>query len=454
MSLSFLRNFYQSTYFPIYLLFFLLSLSVTQLGGTNAKSRFAALRAITEKQTLSINDYKEWTHDWSLAPSGNYYSNKAPGGVILGLVPFALAEIPTQIFAKSSDEKGRIPEPNYGQILFLVLLSQMIPFCFIVHFLAKKIEAKSGSQISFFFVLATLFGNTAAIYMNCYFGHGLAAILFLSAFFFFYEDKFVESSFFIGLSCLTDYSALLFVPFFLIATLFKANRVQNYKNIIIGSTLPMIFFLWYHWQVFGGPLELATKYINPEQVSPVPSNEGLIYGTSRIALPKWEYFKGLLFSTERGILFTQPWVFFSILIVFFKAKLAEKTFLLGGFLALLLAISSVNYWHGGWTIGPRYISFVFPAFAYALCMNWLPNKKILSLFAWISLGVACAFRIWSFPFSNLAPLENLWGYFFTQFIEAKKATPYARLAMGLIFTAACSFWMWRRAKLYKASTLL
>ena len=81
-----------SSVLPWVLLFVALSLAVTQYGGENAKSRDAALRALTEAHTFSIDNYKEWTLDWAHAPNGHYYSNKAPGAVLLGLPMFAATD--------------------------------------------------------------------------------------------------------------------------------------------------------------------------------------------------------------------------------------------------------------------------------------------------------------------------------------------------------------------------
>jgi 4-amino-4-deoxy-L-arabinose transferase-like glycosyltransferase len=61
-------------------------------GGWNQNSRFNLLRAIVERHTLQIDAYHENTQDKAHF-HGHYYSDKAPGLVLLAL-PFALAARP------------------------------------------------------------------------------------------------------------------------------------------------------------------------------------------------------------------------------------------------------------------------------------------------------------------------------------------------------------------------
>ena len=61
-----------------------------QGGGWNQNSRFALVRAILERHTLSIDAYHDQTGDRALW-RGHYYSDKAPGMSLLALVPVDVA---------------------------------------------------------------------------------------------------------------------------------------------------------------------------------------------------------------------------------------------------------------------------------------------------------------------------------------------------------------------------
>ena len=59
-------------------------------GGWNQNSRFDLVRAIVEQGTLRIDAYHENTQDKSFY-QGHYYSDKAPGLVLLALPAAAIA---------------------------------------------------------------------------------------------------------------------------------------------------------------------------------------------------------------------------------------------------------------------------------------------------------------------------------------------------------------------------
>lgn len=426
---------------PWVALFLGLALAVTQYGGTNARARIAALRAMTEARTLHIDAYADWTFDWSLAPSGHYYSNKAPGGVLLGYPVFAALDYPVLLFNQSYDENGRAPEPGYLELTLFNLLMQLLPFSFLVLYASSKLEAQGVPRAGVhFFALTALLGNTAAIYMNCYFGHGLAALLFLAGFLAWLERKYLGAAFFLAATMLTDYGGACLIPFFVLATLWRERSWKPLLPIALGAAPCGLLWIWYHTVVFGGPLEVASKFINPTQLVPVTGGDNL-WGTMGIfPIPSALY--GLLFGPERGILFTQPWVLVGLpLLVFFLPR-GAGFFLGGGFFAMLWMNASVGGWYGGYTLGPRYLSLFFPAFALALAWNWARLPQLSKYFLWVGLAVALAFRAWTYPFSNLAPMENLWAYHAGKWLTDHPGTNFLRLGMVLVFSAAAFAW-WR-----------
>ena len=431
---------------PWLALFLALALAVTQYGGTNARSRIASLRAMTEARSLTIDNYVDWTYDWSLSPNGHYYSNKAPGAALLGYPVFALLDYPV-LFAQQAkkDPQGRVPEPGYLELTFLSLIMQLLPFTLLVLFAARTLAARGTSLTALhFFALAALFGNTAAIYMNCYFGHGLAAIFFFAGFYAWLLGNYRWSGFFVAATLLTDYGGATVLPFFLLATIWREKDIRPLGPIALGAAPIALLWIWYHAVAFGSPFAVASQFINPSQVVPVQGSENL-WGTYG-AFPSTTALWGLLFGTERGLLFTQPWMLVAVVLLPWLGNLPRGTalFLVGGLGGLLWMNASVGGWYGGYTLGPRYLALILPAFSLALAWAW-PSIHAPARFALIAgLAVALAFRLWTYPFSNLAPFENLWVHHWAQFAEAKSSTPFARAAMACVFSAAAAFWALRR----------
>ncbi|MGE3261543.1 MAG: hypothetical protein AB7K68_07175 [Bacteriovoracia bacterium] len=434
----------ESPLLPWAALFLALALAVTQFGGTNARSRIAALRAMTEGHVLTIDSYVDWTFDWSLAPNGHYYSNKAPGGALLGLPAFALLDYPTRLPNKKIDAQGRAPEPGYLQLTLFNLLMQLLPFAFLVLYAGRKLQERGVSSSGLhFFALAAFFGNTAAIYMNCYFGHGLAALLFLAAMLAWLERRYAWASFFFAATMLTDYAGACVIPFFLLATFWRERNGKIILPIALGAAPIALLWIWYHWVAFGSPFAVASQFINTTQLVHVEGSENL-WGTVGI-FPIPGALKGLLFGSERGILFTQPWILAVIPLLFFpksKELPSGSLFLfLGGFLGVLWMNSSVGAWYGGHAIGPRYLALAFPAFALMIAWRWNELPEWARSVLWVTLGIALVFRILIYPFSNLAPMENLWLYHAGKFFEAHAGTAFLRLGIALTLSAATLLWV-------------
>lgn len=436
--------------FPWVVFFLFINLSVTQYGGTNANARIAGLRAITESGTLNIDPYVNWTIDWSKSPNGHYYSNKAPGGVIFGLPFFAAVDIPVMLLTKDKrNAQGYYPGPGYIQHIILILFTQLLPFSLLVLLISDYLQQQGFSRMSVhIFSLCALFGNTAAVYMNCYFGHGLAAVHFLACFFFWLQRRYGWSSFFFASSLLTDYGTAYVFPFFVIATLLRERTWKPALAALIGASPIAAIWTWYHWVAFGSPLATANQFINPQQIEKV-QGPSAIDGAYSI-FPSAEVFYRLLFGPERGLLFLLPWALAVFPIFFYRTKnipTGAKTFLVGGLLGLLWMNASFGGWHGGWTVGPRYISLIFPALALLVGMAWdsIPRSARLVLF--ICAIVSVAFRIWIYPFSNLAPVDPLWSYYFVLYdLVGLKSTGGLRISMALFALGATLFWVSKREK--------
>lgn len=437
--------------FPWAALFVFLNLAVTQYGGTNAMSRFAALRAATEGHTLRIDRYKDWTVDWSLSPNGHLYSNKAPGAFFVGLPIFAATDTVSAIFdSQPKDELGRRREPGYAQKLILVLLTQILPFALLILFLGESLEKRRTPTMALhLFALAALFGNTAALYMNSYFGHPLAAWLFLLCFYALETGHERTAGLCFGLTLLTDYGAAAIAPLVPahILSSRKGHRLKSLLSLLVGALIPAALWVFYHAAAFGSPFAIASQFINPEQVQAVAEQKNH-WGTFSF-LPSFHSLFKLLFGPERGLLFTQPWLLLlwlrlPMLALKDKSVRISAAFLFLSLAGLLWINAGFGSWEGGWTIGPRYLCLAFPAFAYFMAESWLKFPKILQLLLGAGVLVSLAFRALTYPFSNLAPAENLWTYHLSLFLHAENPTPYARLVLLLIACLTTYFFLRRR----------
>ncbi len=443
----------KSTVLPWAILFIFSNLLVTQLSNTNARSRIASLRAITEGHTLDINNYKDWTMDWSQSPNGKIYSNKAPGGMLIGLPIFWATDlIASGFYHGSLDEKSRRPEPGYLQLIILVLFTQILPFAALVVFIANKLAAWGYSRATqHYFALAALFGNTAAIYMNTYFGHGLAALLFLGFAICWIERNYALASFWFSFAILTDYVGIAILPAFVLGTVLRERSLKPALPCMGGAIPGALLWIGYHLAAFGSPFAIATQFNNPALMEEVVNRSNLWGGFT--FLPSLNILYELLIGPSRGLLFTQPWLLLTVILVpnFFAGgsrrngnKPHFALMLMLGLMGLLWINAGYGVWHGGWCAGPRYLSMIFPAFALlaAILLEKLPHFRAPF---WVALAAALCFRILIFPHSDLAPASPLWIYYFEQYFNGHLGTSLVRLFLLLLGILGALFWVRRQS---------
>lgn len=445
------RSVYENPLFPWVTLFLLLALMVTQYGGPNAMSRVAAMRAITEGRTLNIDNYRDWTIDWAKAPNGHYYSNKAPGAALLGLPIFAITDFFSLSLAHLNhkiDEKGRAPQPGYFPHVIVMLFLQLVPFGLLVLSIGRWMHSKGISNGAVtFFALASLFGNTAVFYMNSNFGHGISAILFLAAFFNWYRGNYLLTGIFLAWCLLSDYGVAFALPFFLGATLWREWNYRPLTRIAFGAAPGAIVWIAYHIACFGSPFATANQFTNPEQIMTL-DHTGLHLWGEYSPLPSFEILGKLLLGPSRGLLFTQPWTLAVFALPFFqRGPLTKGTIAVaaGSLLGLLWMNAGFGGWHGGWSMGPRYLSVAFPAIALAIGLAWRGFPSWMKAVLWIGLGVSLAFRLLVFPFPNMAPDTNLWTYHWELALSPDhRGTIILRYALALLAITAVE--LWRRAR--------
>ena len=446
----------RSPLLPWVLLFLFVSLLVTQRGGTNAAARIAALRSITDGGTLHIDRYKDWTIDWALSPNGHYYQNKAPASVFLGIPVFTITDLlERHTGADLRDEKGRLPAPGHLTYIALVLIVQLLPFSLLVLYVGRELAARGVTQAGqHFFALAALFGNTASMLMNSYFGHGLASVLFLATFVFWLQRRWAFAGLCLSWCVLTEYGALFALPAFVVATLFRERNLRWVTPVLLAAVPASAIWCWYHTVTFGSPFSIASVYSNPKEIYQVPERHNL-WGTFSF-LPYPEFVGALVFGPSRGILFTQPWVLVLIGCTVFVRRHRE---LLSASLLTVLTLAALLWmnggfggWHAGWTIGPRYLSLSFPALAATAALVWdrLPRDARAAL--WAGLAVSLVFRWLLLPFNVVQPIRPLWPLAWQLLVTSKTITPYIYLAMAAI-ASAITAWVVLRSQRNAASAL-
>ncbi len=373
--------------------FLLINLACHLSAGNNADSRFATLIAMVEDHSFKIDPYVDLTTDWARTPDGHYYSNKAPGPMLIAAPLFWGLEKSWLGHHENKEERIRLLIQHKASWLKLFsYLFQLLPFLFLTWMIANKLIQENKSDFAIFMTLATLlFGNTASLFMSTYYGHAMTAVFILATLLALESSRFFCLGLFLGFTILCDYSgALLIIPLLLILK----PSAKTYLKIFLGGIFPLALWSWYHSRCFGSPFAIANQFQNP-LYQDVKSEAHNLWGIL-LPVPQLSTLYQLFFVTSRGILWVAPWIL--VILGWVGVKTAQgKTsevpaplkFATWGFGLLLWVNSCFGGWHGGLTPGPRYLSPTFPALALGLglVIDSLkpPTQKILFLSVIFSL---------------------------------------------------------------------
>ncbi len=447
MKSIFSRDVIRSPFLPIALAFLLLGLIVTQDGGQNAASRLLSMRAVVESGSFAIDPYLKSTDDWSLAPNGHYYSNKAPGSILLGLPVFYVLDEVHRPFEKIPED-GIRPQPEYFQNTFLSLFVQGLPYAilclFICAYLYRSWVPLDGVYL---FFLSALFGNTAVVFMNSYFGHALSAVLQLGALFFLLKRNYSLFGLFCSLAMLSDYGFFFQIPAVLVAFFLSRPGLKGALNATLFAIPAAIAWSLYHGLIFGSPFVVASKFQNPVFLD--QTNE-VFWGM--FSLPHWPWVWELIFGQSRGLIVQQPWIFLVVpfsLIAILRDKrksphLIPWVYCVFGLVGLLFMNASFNGWHGGATAGPRYLAGILPCFALLGAISYSGWNKPMRVAVWSLVGVSILFRGLMYGGTILAPMESLWSYYIRELLS--RGTPALRSAIFIVLLAVSLVLSYRRSK--------
>lgn len=373
-------------------------------GETNPLARYATLSAMVDRSTFTIDGYENLTVDWARTPDGHYYSNKPPGPAFLGLPFFWLWD--AAFYGNISSLPLKIATRNREAKLILFMLSfllQIVPAVALAWWGQSILRDRGQSfEARLFFLLAMLFGCTPALLLNTYFGHGMAALGLFASALCAYQRKVGWSAFCFGWSLLSDYSAALLLPGLvgMWSYAWPRDRYFLISKVCVGALLPAALWFWYHQICFGSPFSLPNKFQNPTFVDEPTGLWGIF-----LPWPSPSRLASLLFGTQRGLLWTQPWVLAAFPLgvgtVWKNRALLDMQgrflFLaVSGLSLLLLMNAAFGGWHGGWTIGPRYLSPVLFIMAFATASIIDHCKKWLRSVLWTALMFTLCFYALAF----------------------------------------------------------
>jgi len=172
----------------------------------------------------------------------------------------------------------------------------------------------------------------------------------------------------LGGAVLVESSSALLALGAVAALLLDPARRRRLPWLILGGLGPALVFLAWNQVSFGDPLTYG--YAHKLTPSMAAAHEQGILGLS---WPRTEGLSGLLLSGRRGLFFLAPWLILAPVGVVWacldrRVTRAWRVLLVLGTVVVPVLLSGFADWHGGQTLGPRYLVFVMPLFGVAAAL--------------------------------------------------------------------------------------
>ena len=366
----------------------------------NEFTRWATAAAIVEGHTFEVSRLAPLLgrdfEDLSVV-DGKYYSNKAPGGALVGLPGYFIAR---QLVGPPSAESMR---PTLTAMRLLAATIPAILLAVIFAAVARRLGAESVACA----VGTLLFATPLFAYGMLNFSHALTAMALFAAWALLFVRPSPGGDFaagaLIGLATVSEYPAAI-AGAVLVAF---AIRSRNVVRIVAGGLPFAIALALYNRAIFGSYFALSSGFERDPAFRTLAQR-----GLFGIGVPDPIVALKLLFDPSKGLLIFSPVLIVALAsIPRARAVLTPLQFrsLLATPVAIFLTYAGYPNWHGGWTVGARYL---VPALAFLLLPLAFLGERLKPLFAFLFGASVAAVALTSLVFPFIPPdIPVPWGTF-------------------------------------------
>ena len=331
-------------------------------GGWNQNAQWDLTRALVERQTFQIDEFRANSGDisWSNA-SGTWhaYVNKPPGVSMLTSIPYALIH------------RWQLPNRVNAQIVTILtcgVCGALIPVV-IYAYARRRVNATPVTSVCV--ALSIALGTIVFPYSTMLFAHVPSALFLLLAFTLL-DERPLLAGVCAGIASICFYVC---IP----AVLILAIR-KNPLRFFLGGLPFAILLGWYHFVCFGSPWRHSVTG------SKAFIQEDLFLGVLR--KPSIEALWGLTFSEYRGLFFVSPILlvaFIGAIVMIRKRVMLRELAVISAIFVIFLVVNvSFNGWEGGFAFGPRYLLPAIPLLAIPMIFAW---RNFLLVIALVSVAI-------------------------------------------------------------------
>jgi hypothetical protein len=330
-----------------------------QGGGWNQNTRLDLTRAIVERGSLRIDDYRGNTGD-AARWNGHWYADKAPGQSLMAVPVAALVRAAGRAAGVAPGSRAEVAMLLYAATIATSGVATVVA-ALLVLALARRLGASRGGAI--FAALGYALATPAWAYGTLFWGHQVAAAGLVGAFACATAlgrgaSPRRELGLALGVGLCAGWAVVTELPAAPAAAILAAFALARGRSLFTavgvaaGAVSCAAVLLIYNSAAFGAPLHLGYQ-----SVAGFPAMQE---GFAGVTYPRLEVLGKLLFGRHRGLLLLAPFLLAAPLGPFLARPRAPAAVALAIVAYYLLFNAAYAYWDGGWCWGPRFIAPALP----------------------------------------------------------------------------------------------
>jgi hypothetical protein len=323
----------------------------------NELSRFQTVVSAVELRTFSIDEAIRslGDHEDKAISDGRAYSNKAPGLALAGIPVYALLRL-----AMPPPETGT-SDPIF-RVLRLLTVSALCLLA-LVRF-GRRVAEGPNPAAAPLVTCAVAFGSGYVFFARSFFSHAWSAALLFLAWDLLREAAApgtprreaicrIAAGFLAGWASISEYNVL---PVAVLLGLRAAadRRIRSVGLFALGAAVPLAALAAYDAACFGSPWVLSSA----REAYPAYSRLAA-KGLFGIGLPDPSVAAAYLLHPARGVLLFSPFFLWSVpgFLKWWRSGRGRADCALAAGATLLYFVAMTGYpnWHGGWSLGSRYL---------------------------------------------------------------------------------------------------
>jgi hypothetical protein len=348
-----------------------------RINNPNENVRFYMTAALVEEGRYEIDSMRArfgWVND-AATHAGHVYSVKAPGTSFLAVPGYALYLWLGRALGRPFDRM----EALWACRLFASILPTLCWLYFVHRWLSRRAHHPVLRDAAFFSVAL---GSLVYGYGMLLVSHTLCAVTAFSAFMLLFDVREREgpcppllaalAGLLTAATTLFEYPGLpssLALCAYAWLVLKPRGGLRALLAFVAGSLAPTLSMMHFQWRAFGSPFRPG--HLMVENAAFREAHHQGFYGAVG---PSPSALYGLLLDLGAGLFPLTPFLLLSLtgfyLLLRDRARRTDGVCALAITVLTVLAISSMNNWRGGWTIGPRYLAVCVPFVAWAALIGF------------------------------------------------------------------------------------